>query len=101
MIFKNSRYANGLNVYLDEDKDITFLDFPTTFIPSELRDHVYQFKAGDDIGILANRLYGSHELKWLILYANPNFNTEFDIKAGDIVVLPNPEGVSKYVDGSE
>lgn len=93
MIYAGSRYANAY-VFLDEGKDSTFLGFIPTFIPVTQKDKVYQFQSGDRLDLLAHKFWGNAQLKWLLLHANPQYMTEFDIQVGDIINVPSlPEGI--------
>jgi hypothetical protein len=90
MVFENSRYASG-DIYYDEDVDSPFIVMDDLTINPDTTDYYYQYKSWDRLDILANQFYGSPQKKWIILNANPQYVTELDIKAGDIIVIPNPE----------
>ena len=92
MIFKGSRYV-GDNLFIDTDNDMAYLAQVETSLDKDDSDLVYQFKAGDRLDILAKRFYGDSQKQWLILYANPLYNNETEIKEGDILIIPNPERV--------
>jgi hypothetical protein len=100
MIFEGSRYAND-TAFVDEDIDIMYLAFPDTYIPSSIEDTIYKFVAGDRIDLLAERFYGDSSLGWIIMYANPQYFTEFDIQLGDLLNIPSRERAERYVNGSE
>lgn len=53
----------------------------------------YQFSAGDTIDGIAYEVYGDAALRWVIMDANPQYRTEFDIKVGDYIALPDVEEV--------
>jgi nucleoid-associated protein YgaU len=93
MIYKGSRYV-GAKMFLDAEQDMPYLAPTETTIQKHEDDLVYQFKAGDRIDILAKKFYGDPQAHWMILYANPEFETEFDIKEGDLLTIPNPERVN-------
>jgi phage tail protein X len=93
-IFKGSRYK-GSYIYADKyNRDIIFLDIlqDYKFLPSE-EDLIVEFRDGDRLDILAYRLYGDECLSWVILQANPQYDSFFDIKAGDFINVPLPEKV--------
>lgn len=100
-IYKNSRYSTGLNIYYDRKQDTTYMDFPETSIQVAKDDFVYRLRSGESIEFLANQFYGSPHLKWIILYANPQYTSEFEIRAGDTLVIPTKERVMDYVNGSK
>ena len=98
-VFKKSRYSTGLNVYYDKDNDTSYLDFPTTSIDISKDDFIYQVRAGETLEYLAYQFYGDPTLKWVILYANPNYFSEFDVKTGDSLNILSREKVMNYVNG--
>lgn len=98
-IYKHSRYATGLNIYYDNKKDETFIDFPRTSLDISKEDGIYQIRAGETLDFLAQQFYGDSQLKWLILYANPSYQTEFDIQVGDSLVIPSMGRIDDIVNG--
>ena len=57
----------------------------------------YMFKRGDNIRLLAHKFYGAHEVWWAILDANPQYQSELEIKIGDILKIPSMREVASYV----
>lgn len=96
-VFKNSRFSVGLNVYYDKDNDTPYLETPTTEIPIDGSDYIYQIKGAETLEFLANQFYGNPQLKWIILYANPNYMSESDIQVGDNLNIPRKDKVMRYV----
>lgn len=96
---KGSRYSVGLNIYRDKQNDIAYMETPTTSIQVDSSDYVYQLKAGEDIDFLAQKFYGDPKLKWVILYANPQYMTELDIRIGDYLNIPTKNKVVRFLDG--
>ena len=90
MIFVNSRYT-GARAYIDETTSTVYAGFECREIPAQEGDIMYQFKQGDRLDLLAKNYYGSTQLKWIILYANPTYMTEFDIQVGDYIRIPHPD----------
>lgn len=90
MVFEGSRYE-GAQVYYDNDNKISYIAPISNYMKSDDSDYVYQVKQGDRLDLLAKRFYGNPQKKWLILFANPQYITELDIKVGDIITIPNPE----------
>lgn len=89
MIFKGSRYSDG-ELYYDKDYNTMYIAPHYTSIKvDESVDYLYQFKQFDRLDLLAEKFYGNPQSKWIILYANPKYNTELDIKVGDVIVIPN------------
>jgi nucleoid-associated protein YgaU len=89
MIFNGSRYSDG-ELYYDEDNDIMYLaPHYTSLKVDESKDYIYRVKQYDRLDLIAEKFYGNPQSKWIILYANPQYITEFDIKVGDELVIPN------------
>lgn len=49
----------------------------------------------DTIDGIAYKLYGNAQLWWAIMDANPRFQSELEIKPGDILVIPEYDEVMK------
>lgn len=98
-VFKKSRYSTGLNIYYDKVNDTPYLDFPNTSYEPTDKDFIYQVRAGESAEFLACQFYGDPTLKWIILYANPQYFSELDIKAGDSINIIAKERVNEYVNG--
>jgi len=77
------------------------MEFPETLIKTSADDFVYQIRSGESLEFLASQFYGSPHLKWAILYANPQYTSEYEIKAGDLLTIPKREKVMDYVNGIE
>ena len=94
-IFKNSRFTDSF-VYLDDlDEDIVFLEVIVAprFSPSK-DDLLLEIVSGDRLDLIAKKFYGDEVLDWVLLEANPNLKSPFDLKSGDILRVPLPEKVS-------
>lgn len=48
----------------------------------------YTFIQGDTLDGVAYKLYGNAQLGWAILDANPKYQSEIEIQAGDLLVIP-------------
>lgn len=97
-IFKGSRYK-GSYVYSDlYNRDIIYLDTIQDYkvLPSK-EDLLIEMREGDRLDILAYKLYGDEVLEWVILQANPQYSSAFDIKVGDIINAPAPEKVRDLI----
>ena len=57
----------------------------------------YEWREGDTLDGVSYRHYGFCALRWAILDANPKYRTEFDIKNGDIILIPKYEEVVSLV----
>lgn len=50
---------------------------------------------GDTIDAIAHRYYGNSQLWWAIMDANPRYQSELEIRAGDVLCVPPFEEVVK------
>jgi len=55
----------------------------------------YTVVQGDTIDGIAYKRYGNTQLWWAIMDANPQYQSEIEIKAGDILCIPPFEEVVK------
>ena len=58
---------------------------------------LYQWKPLDTLDGVAYNFYENTNLRWAILDANPQYRTEFDIKVGDYLVIPDYEEVVDFL----
>lgn len=56
----------------------------------------YTVVQGDTIDGIAYTQYNNAQLGWAIMDANPVFQSEMDIKAGDVIKIPPFEEVVKF-----
>ena len=56
----------------------------------------YTVVQGDTIDGIAYRKYGNAHLGWAIMDANPIYQSEMDVKAGDVIKIPPFEEVVKF-----
>ena len=56
----------------------------------------YTVVQGDTLDGIAYHKYGNAHLWWAIMDANPVYQSEIDIKAGDVLKIPPLEEVVKY-----
>ena len=57
----------------------------------------HEWCEGDTLDGVAYKYYGISALRWAILDANPKYRTEFDIKSGDVILIPDYEEVVNIV----
>lgn len=94
-VFENSRHK-GSYIFDDgrEDSEKLYLSpFRENVVEQELGDFKITFEEGMRIDILAREYYGSEKLEWIIMDANPKYNSPFSIKVGDVITIPNPERI--------
>lgn len=91
-VYRGSRYSECTVSYDDLNK-IKHLVIPFVEPKQHDSDIIYQFKQGDRLDLLAYHYYGDSQLQHIILLANPQYYSPFDIKPGDYLILPNPERI--------
>lgn len=87
MIKKGSRYTNIPTYYPKNGKGRLFIirervKYDTT----EAKYHTWT--QSDTLDFLAYKLYGDSQLWWVLLDANPQYQSELDIKVGDLLLVP-------------
>ena len=64
---------------------------PFVKIPINTTDKYEEYIEGiDRLDLFSNKYYANPTYVWLILLANPQYNSEFEIKSGDIIRIPFP-----------
>ena len=95
-VYENSRYLHT--------KEMTRLgwDVPTLQIRERFSFNqdsceLYEWCEGDTLDGVAYKYYENTALRWAILDANPKYRTEFDIKNGDVILIPDYDEVVDLV----
>lgn len=95
-IFENSRYLHTkMYTRLGWDNAVLQTRGRFTFVPDTCS--TYEWIEGDTLDGVAFKHYGNTALRWAILDANTQYRTEFDIKSGDIILIPSYEEVVSLV----
>ena len=91
-VYRNSRYVftplikkGGTNILALRDRAKFDLSKAT----------FYTFIQGDTIDGIAYRQYNNAQLAWAIMEANPRYQSELEIKPGDVLAIPPYEEVVK------
>ena len=93
-VYEGSRYTNT-DVYIRDGIETLDIRRRKEFSLEGATSHRYI--EGDTIDNLAFNIYGDSHLKWVILEANKQYNSELDIKYGDIILIPSySEVVNMY-----
>lgn len=96
MIFTGSR-LEGCKLSYDDSNEMNYIAYMDMQVPTGENDLVYKVKVGDRLDILAQRFYNDPQKGWVILQANPEYTNEYEIKAGETLIIPKN---SKEVDYS-
>ena len=92
-IYKHSRYIET-PAYYSEGSVLTF-DIRRRKDFSKAKGTYYMWKETDTMDYLAFKHYGSHSLWWVLLDANPKYQSELEIKSGDIIFIPDKSEIPK------
>jgi phage tail protein X len=93
-VYKNSRYTLT-PPYVRNETLILGTRERATFNPENCSH--YTFVVGDTVDGIAYRQYGNPALWWAIMDANRQYQSELEIKPGDLLVIPSFEEVVQYV----
>lgn len=90
-MFQGSRYIN--TPALVRDGNSLILSIRNRYKFSEDKCSLYTVIRGDTLDAIAYKQYGNAHLGWAILDANPVYQSELDMKPGDVVSIPAFEEV--------
>ena len=92
-VFQGSRYVKT-PAYVRRGETLV-LNIRTKSHFDESRATFYTVVQGDTIDGIAYKQYGNAQLWWAIMDANPKFQSEIEIKPGDILMIPSFDEVVK------
>lgn len=92
MIYQGSRYTN---TKLYDRNGALMFKIRKPFYFNKDRAVIHTFAEYDRLDTLATKYYGNPQLSWVILEANKQYRSEFDIKMGDVLIIPNYDEVRK------
>lgn len=95
-MFENSRYLHT-KPYTRLGWEVQTLQMRQRFTFNQDNFQLHEWCDGDTLDGVSYRYYGNCALRWAILDANPKYRTEFDIKNGDIIYIPDYEEVVNLV----
>lgn len=95
-VYENSRYLRT-KLYTRLGWNNPILQTRERFTFNQEKCLLHEWIEGDTLDGVAYKYYGFSALRWAILDANPKYRTEFDIKNGDIVQIPDYEEVVSLV----
>ena len=97
-VYENSRYLNT-TMFTRIGQDSPTFRIRERFKFNENKCTIHEWCEGDTLDGVAYRYYEETTLRWAILDANPQYRTEFDIKNGDHILIPDYEEVVSLVNG--
>lgn len=95
-VYENSRYLHT-RVMTRLGWDSPTLQMRERFSFNHDNCTSYEWCDGDTLDGVAYKYYENTALRWAILDANPKYRTEFDIKNGDIILIPDYDEVVNIV----
>lgn len=95
-MFENSRYLHT-RLYTRLGFDTPTLQMRERYTFNQENCTYHEWCEGDTLDGVAVKEYGVAALRWAILDANPKYKTEFDIKNGDMIAIPDYEEVVSLV----
>ena len=95
-VYENSRYLHT-RVMTRLGWDSPTLQMRERFSFNQDTCTSYEWCDGDTLDGVAYKYYENTALRWAILDANPKYRTEFDIKNGDIILIPDYDEVVNIV----
>ena len=95
-VYENSRYLHT-RVMTRLGWDSPTLQMRERFSFNQDNCTSYEWCDGDTLDGVAYKYYENTSLRWAILDANPKYRTEFDIKNGDIILIPDYDEVVNIV----
>jgi phage tail protein X len=96
MMYDNSRYLHT-KMFTRLNFDSMTLGMRKRFTFNEKNCTTHEWTEGDTLDGVSYKYYGETDLRWAILDANPKYRTEFDIRNGDIILIPDSEEVVDLV----
>ena len=95
-VYENSRYLHTKQ-YTRLGWNSNTLEIRNRFTFNQEKCTYYEWTDGDTLDGVAYRYYGISALRWAILDANTKYRTEFDIKNGDVILIPDYDEVVNLV----
>ena len=92
-MFKDSRYTKT-SAYVRHGKNLILSIRNRNYFNLD-NAAFYTVVQGDTIDGIAYAHYGNAQLWWAIMDANPQYQSEVDIKPGDVIAIPSYDEVVK------
>ncbi len=92
-VYRDSRYINTPLYIMDNEFPVLGIRMRYKF---NLENAVYHTVIqGQSLDTIAHMYYNNSQLGWAIMDANPKYQCELEIKAGDVLCIPPYEEVVK------
>lgn len=95
-VYENSRYLNTKEM-TRLGWDASTLQIRERYSFNQDNCELYEWCDGDTLDGVAYKYYENTALRWAILDANPKYRTEFEIKNGDVIMIPDYDEVVNLV----
>lgn len=95
-VFQGSRYTKT-SAYVRKGEAL-ILSIRSRIHFDEEKSTFYTVVQRDTIDGIAYKHYGNAQLWWAIMEANPLYQSEIDIKPGDVIMIPPFDEVVKYIE---
>lgn len=92
-VFRDSRYTKT-SAYIRRGETLVLSIRKRNYFDTSKATY-YTVVQGDTIDGIAYRQYGNAQLYWAIMDANPKYQSEVEIKPGDVLVIPSYDEVVK------
>lgn len=92
-VFQDSRYVKT-SAYVRQGNTLTLSIRSRNHFNID-KSTYYTVVQGDTIDGIAYKQYGNAQLWWAIMDANPKYQSELEIKSGDVLVIPSFDEVVK------
>ena len=92
-VYQGSRYVKT-SAYVRRGETLVLSIRDRSYF-SEASCSYYTVVQGDTVDGIAYKKYGNARLGWAIMDANPVYQSEIEIKAGDVIKIPPFESVVK------
>lgn len=90
-VFRDSRYTNT-SAYVRRGSTLILGIRKRNYFNIE-KSTFYTVVQGDTIDGIAYKQYGNAQLWWAIMDANPKYQSEIEIKPGDVLTIPSYDEV--------
>lgn len=95
-VYRGSRYERAEVI---EERGTRILSLTSRHSFNTNTASYYTFIQGDTIDGIAYKYYGNASYWWAIMEANPHYQSELDIKAGDILTIPSINEIEVIING--